>query len=153
MSGVKGRSGAKPKPNAQKRLTRSKHVNKNAVEFDLVTNAEPPFWLPPLAVEMWEKVCPHLCAQKVLSVTDLHNLEAFCNSYATWHEAAKILRTKGAVVEGATGGPIKNPAATVVNEALRQMQMFGASIGLDPASRGRLSGHILGGDTNPFDGF
>lgn len=153
MAGVKGRSGAKPKPNAQKQLTRSKHVNKNAVEFDLVTNAAAPIWLPPLAVEMWEKVCPYLSEQKVLTVTDLHNLEAFCNSYATWREAAEHLRLNGLVVEGATGGPIKNPAATVVNESLRQMLMFGASLGLDPASHYRLSGVKPGNDPNPFSDF
>lgn len=145
--------GRKARPNAQKQLTRSKHINKNAVEFDLITNAEPPIWLAPLAVEMWGKVCPHLCEQKILTVTDLHNLEAFCNSYATWREAAEHLRLNGSVVEGATGGPIKNPAATVVNESLRQMLMFGANLGLDPASHGRLSGVKPGNDSNPFSDF
>lgn len=153
MAGTKGRSGAKPKPNAIKQLTRSQHVNKNAVDFDLIADVDPPAWLSDLAREMWRTVCPHLCAQKVLTVTDLHNLEAFCNSYSTWRDAAEILREQGPVVSGATGGPIKNPAATVVNEALRQMQIFGANLGLDPASRGRVSGIKPGTDSNPFTEF
>lgn len=153
MAGTKGRSGPRPKPNAQKQLAGSRHTNKNPVEFDLLTNVDPPEWLPDLAQQMWKTVCPNLCAQKVLTVNDLHNLEAFCNCYATWRTAAEILREQGPVVEGATGGPIKNPAATVVNEALRQMQMFGAALGLDPSARGRLTGNKPNTDGNPFSDF
>lgn len=145
--------GRKPKPNAQKALAKSKHTNKNPVEFAPITNVEPPDWLQPLAVEMWRTVCLGLCAQQVLTVNDLHNLEAFCNCYATWRIAADMLRDEGPVVTGATGGPIKNPAATVVSESLRQMQMFGACLGLDPSSRGRLTGTKPAQNSNPFAEF
>lgn len=152
-SAVPGR-GRKPKPNKQKQLSRSKHVNKDAVEFDEISNVDPPEWLDDLASQMWETVCPELCSKKVLAVTDLHNLEAFCTAYSTWRQAVQEVKDKGLVVEGATGGPIKNPACTVVNESLRHMSMFGASLGLDPAARGRLTGGSSGGgNTNQFAKF
>ena len=57
------------------------------------------------------------------------------------------------MVEGATGGPMKNPALTSKNEALRQMSMFGAALGLDPAARGRLMGTSGGDKGNAFGEF
>ena len=149
---VAGR-GRKPKPNKEKQLTNSKHANKSPVEFDTIANVEPPEWLPELAKTMWEALCSHLCKKKVLAVTDLHNLEAFCMAYHTWRDAVDNVRVNGIVVAGASGAPIKNPACTVVNESLRQIAMFGGNLGLDPSSRGRLIGAESGGSSNPFGKF
>ena len=77
MAGVKGKSGSRGKPNKQKQLSGSRRVNPNAVVFETITSAEPPHWLDDLARGMWETICPLLCQQKVLAVTDLHNVEAF----------------------------------------------------------------------------
>lgn len=155
MSGkavAKGR-GRKPKPNAEKKLSGSKHENKNPVEFDSIENVDAPEWMPELARQMWETVCPHLCKKKVLAVTDLHNLEAFCMAYSNWRDANEEIRTKGLVITGATGGPIKNPACTIANETMRQMALFGGNLGLDPAARGRLIGPNAGSSSNPFGKF
>jgi len=152
MPGIKGRSGTKPKPNSQKQLSRSRNENKTPIEFDTIENVEPPSWLPDLAKQMWQTVCPHLCKKKVLAVTDLHNLESFCIAYSTWREAVQQVLVNGIVVEGATGGPIKNPACTVVNETMRQIALFGGNLGLDPASRGRLIGQSAK-SSNQFSDF
>jgi len=152
MSGVKGRSGAKPKPNSEKQLSKSRNQNKNPVEFDTIKNVAAPKWLPKLAKEMWATVCPHLCKKNVLAVTDLHNLEAFCVAYSTFRMANDSVQKDGVVVDGAGGGPIKNPACTAVNESLRQMAIFGGNLGLDPSSRGRLIGSDKP-NTNPFGKF
>jgi P27 family predicted phage terminase small subunit len=153
MAGVKGRSGTKPKPNKEKQLTKSRHANPNPVDFETIKNVEPPEWLEPLAKEMWLTVCPHLCKKKVLAVTDLHNLEIFCTEYATWRAANQHVKDNGIVMEGATGGPIKNPARTVATEAMRQMATFGGNLGLDPASRSRLIGPAGPETSNPFGKF
>lgn len=154
MPGVKWKSGAKPKPNSKKLLSGSKHANADAIEFELITNVDPPEWLDELASEMWKTLCPLLCKEKVLAVTDLHNLEAFCSAYSLFRLCELEIRDKGIVVVGATGGPIKNPALTAKNEALRQISSFGGSLGLDPASRGRLIGPSGGsGGGNEFSGF
>ena len=155
MSGkaVASGRGRKPKPNREKLLSGSKHANKNAVEFENIANVDPPEWLPELAKTMWQTVCPHLCKKKVLAVTDLHNLEIFCIEYATWRDANQHVKENGIVVEGATGGPIKNPARTVATEAMRQMAIFGGNLGLDPASRSRLIGPAGAESANAFGKF
>ncbi len=153
MAGIKGKSGSRGKPNRQKLLSGSKHANQNAVEFETITSAEPPNWLDDLARGMWETICPLLCQQKVLAVTDLHNVEAFCSAYSTFRLSIDEIRDKGLVIEGATGGPMKNPALTSKNEALKQMSMFGTALGLDPAARGRLMGTNGGEKGNAFGEF
>ena len=153
QSVVPGR-GRKPKPNAKKLLSGSRNAKDNAVEFDLITNIDPPEWLDELGQGIWKTIVPHLCKEKVLAVTDLHNVEAFCSAYSTFRAAEIHISENGLVVEGATGGPMKNPACTVKNESLRQMTMYGAALGLDPASRGRLMGSAGGKEKgNEFKDF
>lgn len=145
--------GRKPKPNNQKKLSGSRRVNQQAVEFDLITNVDPPEWLPELARGMWLTLCPQLCNSKVLSTTDIHNLEAFCSAYSRWRKAEEEIAKVGITIATVAGGFIKNPACTVANESLRQLQSFGASLGLDPASRGRLISPTSGKNSNPFNDF
>lgn len=148
------RSGRRAKPTALKLL--QGNAGKRAINGDEpkgeILNHIPacPDWIGELGQEAWKHLAPWLTKNKILTATDLHNLEAFCSAYHRWREAENIYATQGPVVEGATGGPVKNPAATVINESLKQMTTFGSALGLDPASRVRLGG---GGDNpneNPF---
>jgi P27 family predicted phage terminase small subunit len=153
MPGVAGRSGRKAKPTAKKELAGNpgkRQLNKQEPDFGLVTNVDPPEYLGPDAAEMWSRVAPLLCQQNVLQFTDLHNLEVFCSAYGNWREAQAELTKNGPVVSGAQGGPVKNPAATVVKEAAGQMATFGAMLGLDPSSRQRLMAPKKKGQGNPF---
>ncbi|WP_175692694.1 phage terminase small subunit P27 family [Burkholderia ambifaria] len=153
MPGVAGRSGRRPKPVARKEAAGNpgkRQLNTQEPDFGLVTNIEPPEWLDDFAVEMWERVAPLLCKQKILQFTDLHNVEIFCAAYGNWRRAQEQLAREGPVVIGAQGGPVKNPAATVVKEAAGQMATFGAMLGLDPSSRQRLIGPKKKSGGNPF---
>lgn len=152
ISTVPGR-GRKPKPNKKKILSGSKHAKSDAVEFEIITSAAAPDWLDELGRGMWETICPLLCQEGVLAVTDLHNVEAFCSAYSTFRLSIIEISEKGLVVEGATGGPVKNPALTSKNEALRQMTTFGGALGLDPAARGRLMSSSGGQTGNAFGDF
>lgn len=115
-------------------------INTDAPDFGLATDIDPPDWIVGHAKDMWQRVAPLLLKQKVLQLTDLHNVEAFCTAYGTFRAASEHVQKNGVVVEGATGGPIKNPALTALNEADKQMIAFGSLLGLDPASRQRLVG-------------
>ncbi|MBN3749507.1 phage terminase small subunit P27 family [Burkholderia sp. Se-20373] len=153
MPGVAGRSGRRPKPVARKEAAGNpgkRQLNTQEPDFGLVTNIEAPEWLDDAAVEMWERVAPLLCKQKILQFTDLHNVEIFCAAYGNWRRAQEQLAKEGPVVMGAQGGPVKNPAATVVKEAAGQMATFGAMLGLDPSSRQRLIGPKKKNAGNPF---
>lgn len=157
MSGIAtlaGR-GRKPKPTKLKELNGNagkRPLNKNEPQFDQITNIEPPEWLEPLAVAMWQRVVPQLCANELLTVGDLHNVEAFCTAYARWRQAQIEINNYGVVVPHPETGVLqKNPAVTVMNETARQLVTFGSLLGLDPASRARLTGgaksEVVG---NPF---
>lgn len=140
---VAGR-GRKPKPTKLKELNGNagkRGLNKNEPKFKQVTNIEPPEWLEPLAVEMWQRVVPELLANDLLTFGDMHNVEAFCMAYAMWREAQEHIKLHGVVLTNPESGAVlKNPAVTVVNETARQLVQFGSLLGLDPSSRSRLTG-------------
>lgn len=148
--------GRKPKPTALKKLAGNpgkRKLNDAEPDFTEITDVEPPEWLPQLAVEMWQTVMPELLAAKVLTVPDLHNVEAFCTAYAMWRDAEDHVKRFGVVIE-TEKSTIKNPAVTVINEAKKQMREFGSLLGLDPSSRQRLVGPKKSEDKgNPFDNF
>ncbi|WP_347879390.1 phage terminase small subunit P27 family [Burkholderia cenocepacia] len=125
-------------------------MNTEEPDFGLITNIELPEWLDDVAVDMWERVAPLLCKQKILQFTDLHYVEIFCAAYGNWLRAQEQLAKEGPVVIGAQGGPVKKPAATVVKEAAGQMTTFGAMLGLDPSSRQRLISPKMKSTGNPF---
>jgi P27 family predicted phage terminase small subunit len=153
MAGVTGRSGRRPKPTAQKQLAGNpgkRALNKSEPQFTQITHVDPPEWMEPLAVQMWETVVPELLAQRIVCITDLHNVEAFCTAYANWRAAQEMVVQHGPVVTSAMGSPIKNPALTAAKEAMAQMVTFGALLGLDPSSRSRLTGGKKKSVGNPF---
>ncbi|RXZ42694.1 phage terminase small subunit P27 family [Crenobacter cavernae] len=141
MSGkatVPGR-GRKPKPAAVKVATGNPGKRKLVKDtLTPITGVDPPPHLSAIASTMWSSVAPTLCAQRVLCGTDLHNLEGFCTAYANYRAAQQSIDTVGILIFEDGGRMSKNPACTVVNEALKQMTMLGSLLGLDPASRQRV---------------
>lgn len=153
MPGVKGRSGRRPKPTAQKVAAGNpgkRALNKDEPDFSQITAVDPPAWLPELAITMWETVVPELISRQVLRVTDLHNVEAFCVAYSNWRAAQVEVVENGPTVMSAMGSPMKNPALTAAKEAMSQMVTFGSLLGLDPSSRSRLIGGNKKSAGNPF---
>ncbi|EKN6005348.1 TPA: phage terminase small subunit P27 family [Yersinia enterocolitica] len=74
----------------------------------------------------------------------------FCVAYSTARKSQKHVAEHGVVMVGATGGPVKNPALTALNEAMKQLASFGGMLGLDPSSRARLVGAGKKTSKNPF---
>lgn len=149
---VAGR-GRKPKPTARKKAAGNpgkRALNQDEPDFGLVTNIDAPEWITEEARDMWERIAPLLLKQKVLQETDLHNVEVFCTAYGNWRAAKAHVKKFGLVLEGASGGPVKNPALTALAEAAKQMVTFGSMLGLDPASRQRLTGAGNEKQDNPF---
>lgn len=157
MSGVAaipGR-GRKPKSVETKRANGNpgkRPLNNNVPEFTEVTNIDVPEYMAELqfASMIWKSIVPELLKNKILRITDMHNVEGFCLAYENWRKAQIEVAKHGIVVAGSQGGPVKNPALTAMNEAFRQMAMFGSLLGLDPASRNRLTG---GGKKNKGNSF
>jgi P27 family predicted phage terminase small subunit len=153
MAGVAGRSGRKPKPTARKEAAGNpgkRALNRAEPDFNIVVNIDPPEWIIGCARDMWLRIMPLLCREKVLQETDIHNVEIFCTAYGNWRLAQVDVATNGIVVAGAAGGPVKNPALTAINETAKQMATFGALLGLDPSSRSRVMGGRKSDNANPF---
>lgn len=147
--------GRKPKPTAQKELAGNpgkRELNHAEPDFTKVTDIDPPEWMERRAQDMWRHLIPELLKEKILCVTDLHNVEAFCVSYDKWRMSEEAVQQHGILIHTESGAVIKNPALTAANEALRQIASFGAQLGLDPSSRSRIIGGAKQGETNPFAG-
>ena len=133
--------GRPPKPTALKVIQGNpgkRKLDKNAPAPDaLVKVPDPPAWLGTIAASIWRQVAPWLVQARILTDTDLHNLELFAMAYQRWREAEDDISKNGIVVMGAKQ-EIKNPACTVANESARRISTFGAALGLDPAARARL---------------
>lgn len=154
VSSVPGR-GRKPKPQEAKRAAGNpgrRPLNTNVPEFADVVDIDVPEYLSTMehADMMWRSVIPELLKNKVLKITDMHNVEMFCMAYHNLRVAQKEVVENGPTLGTAQGSTIKNPALTAVNEASKQMASFGAMLGLDPSSRGRLGGGGNKPKTNKF---
>lgn len=125
-------------------------LDKNAPAPDALAQVpDPPAWLGPIAASIWRQVAPWLVQARILTDTDLHNLELFAMAYQRWREAEDDVTRNGIVVMGAKQ-KIKNPACTVANESARRISTFGAALGLDPAARARLKPGGEGEEQNEF---
>lgn len=156
IASVPGR-GRKAKPQEVKKTNGNpgkRPLNKNAPEFTQVVNIDVPDYMAELeyASVIWQSIVPELLKNKILCITDMHNVEAFCLAYQNWRDAQKEVAKNGVVVAGSQGGPVKNPALTAMNEASRQMATFGSLLGLDPSSRARLIGGGKKDKGNSFSG-
>lgn len=146
--------GRKPKPSHLKAV--QGNAGKRAINHDepqadsLLEVPLPPEWLDPIGIQMWERVAPWLVSSKILTASDIPNLEAYCAAYARWRKAEGNIAVNGLVVDSPMGGVVKNPACTVANESLKQMTTFGSALGLDPASRARLAVPGAKEANNPF---
>lgn len=153
MAGAAGRSGRRPKPVAKKQLAGNpgkRKLNTDQPDFDLVTNVFCPEWMGEYGRQLWDAIAPQLCAEKIMAITDVQNLEVYCNAYDQFRIAQEEVRKNGVTVTGATGGPVKNPAATALKEAVAVMATYGGMLGLDPSSRQRLTGAGTKTPDNPF---
>lgn len=144
--------GRKPKPTEQKRLAGNpgkRALPEDELQFDPINSVEAPEHLDELATQCWNTYAPLLCGQKVLCVTDLHNLEIFCNAYSGYRQS--MLLAAGEITVYQDNGTIKkNPALSAANEFANQMKSFGALLGLSPADRTRIMAPKSKQDDNPF---
>ena len=71
---------------------------------------ECPDWVPGEGQEAWRKLAPWLTKNRILTATDLHNLEAFCAAYGRWREAELHYAKEGAGCSGRHWRPGQKPS-------------------------------------------
>lgn len=154
MAGT-SKSGRKPKPSHLKSI--QGNPGKRAVNHDepqgseLSTLPPAPDWLCPIGAAAWQQLGHWLIESKILTASDLHVFETYCDAYATWRAAVDDIARNGITIESPNTGEMKkNPALTAKNEAHRQMTVAGSALGLNPADRSRLAVPGAKDADNPF---
>lgn len=112
-----------------------------------------PSWLDVAAKAKWRALVPELDRLGLLTIVDGDTLAAYCQSFAEFQAATKILKKEGRVFKTATGYMAPHPAISMQRSALQHIRAFAALFGLDPADRGRMSTPVKSDETDPFEEF
>jgi P27 family predicted phage terminase small subunit len=111
-----------------------------------------PDWLEAAAKKEWARVAPLLTALGLLGKIDQVALAAYCQSYARWVAAEKVLTKKGTTIKMESGYGQIRPEVTVARQYLDKVKSFCALFGMSPSDRARMS--IPGkSDKGEFDEF
>lgn len=125
------------KGNGVDRDVAHKKVRPQPRAVSITVEASP--WLPPLAVEMWQRVVPELQRIGILGNVDLGVLEAFCMAYARWRDCQAIVDVEGLLHTGDKGATVRHPAAVLGNQFSAEIRQLGVQLGLSPAARLRMT--------------
>lgn len=112
---------------------------------------KPPTWLSREAKAEWARVVPGLTRLDLLKQEDRAILTAYCETWSTFVEATRAVRSEGLTIE-AKQGRLPNPSVGIARNAGRELRAFANLFGLSPASEMAL-GKAAGdgeGDANPF---
>ncbi len=144
--------GRPPKPTAQKKL--EGNPGKRALNED---EPEPssempgcPGWLNKEGKSEWRRVALELNKIGVLTSVDRAALAAYCQWWARWVEAEKVIEEKGAtfedirIIDTAVGeqpivvGVKTRPEVRIAKDASAMMKSYAVELGLTPAARTRV---------------
>ena len=98
-----------------------------------------PEGLSPVAQKQWSVICQQLQDAKIITNVDSMALALYCEAYATWSNANKMVQKHGAIVKGAAGQPVQSPYFKVANISFDQMRRMMVEFGITPAARSRIS--------------
>lgn len=88
--------------------------------------------------QVWHYTLKQLEAMDLVSTADRDALLAYCEAVVAHRMAAEAVHEHGALVVGASGSLIKNPALTAMHEAATQIARFAHHFGLTPSSRSEI---------------
>lgn len=112
-----------------------------------------PSWLSREAASEWRRVVPGLTRLDLLKEEDRATLAAYCETWATFVDATRMVHREGLTIE-AKQGTLAHPAVAIARNAGREMRAFANQFGLSPSAEMAL-GKVADdgqGDDNPFSG-
>ena len=112
-----------------------------------------PSWLDDVAKAKWKALVPELDRLGLLTIIDGDVLAAYCQAWAEFEAATKLLREEGRTCHGGSGGLKAHPAIAMQRTAWRAIRDFAALFGLDPSSRTRLSVPPAESEADAIDAF
>lgn len=115
---------------------------------------QPPTWLSREAAAEWRRVLPELSRLDLVKESDRASLAAYCEAWATFVAATRVVQSEGLVIE-AKQGMLAHPCVAIARNAGREMRSWASHFGLTPSTEQALArgGGDSGGDeANPFAG-
>lgn len=131
------RRGRPRKPTAQKELEgtdRKDRAPANEPKPD-VEDPGAPSWLSQVAKEEWDRVAPYLLRLGLLTHIDRAALAAYCQNFARWHDAEKLIAENGLVMKTPNEYEQQRPEIGIANTAMKQMKAFMVEFGMTPSAR------------------
>lgn len=112
-----------------------------------------PDWLSAEAAEEWDRVIPELSRLDLVKEQDRAALAAYCEAWAVFVEATRVVQEEGLVIE-ARQGKLAHPCVAIARNAGREMRSWASHFGLTPSTEQALArgGGDDGDEANPFAG-
>ena len=104
----------------------------------LARTPQPPKTLPAEGRKLWRRLAPSLRQMGVLTEVDVPSFETLCFWWGFYQDAIETLRREGLLSEGASGQPVRHPAADLANVAWRNFIKAAIEFGLTPSARCRI---------------
>lgn len=150
-----GARGPVPKPTKLKLIEGNpgkRPLNQNEPKPEPIA-PDPPKWLTGEAKKEWLRVAPELEKLGLLTRVDMAALAGYCQAYATWVKAEKILKKEGLTFTTPNGYIQQRPEVSIAQKSLQIVRGFCAEFGLTPSARSRMSLPDQAGDEDDFFGF
>jgi P27 family predicted phage terminase small subunit len=122
-----------------------RRLNEHEPMPDQPRTLDPPEWLQGDARAEWINKAAMLDRLGLLTEADLHALELYCQTYAQWREAQRMIDQFGLIVQSTKGFPAMSPWLHVAHMAQAQMMKLLIEFGLTPSSRSRVASAKPGG--------
>ena len=136
--------GRKPKPTALK-ILEGNPGKRPLPKYEPKPKGVPkcPLFLEKAAKKEWRRIVKELSQiEGMLTAVDQTALAAYCQAYARWMEAEKVLSEHGTTYQAETKYGFQlmaRPEVAISRTALQQVRAFCSEFGLTPSSRGRMS--------------
>lgn len=97
-----------------------------------------PSYLSREAKAEWKRITPELKRLGILANIDRAMLSAYCETYALWTIARKVIHDEGLVTTGQKGETVKHPAWQVYRDSATLMASLAKELGVSPNARLRM---------------
>lgn len=99
-----------------------------------------PTWLHREAKREWRRVCKQLNALGLLTKLDRAAFAAYCQAYAEWYEAEKLLKEAGRVYvvtddDGNVKKMLPRPEVALARDARKELMSWCSEFGFTPSAR------------------
>ncbi len=83
----------------------------------------------------WNQIAPDLHAAGLLTVIDGDALSAYCETWAHWIDAKRLLTEQGLIIKRPSGVAVINPAFIVAQRCAALLQRYVGEFGMTPSAR------------------